>query len=544
MKEIAMKSVSLLAALVLLTLLFLQASSAFSQQFSIANKTLVIDGFVGTAVSACIPPEPRFASIGDYFASSAGTLNRCCQQSCNANLTGTLTLVAYINQFTRLPEPPSLFSIPAELCTDAITDILVPVNVSVATGSCCQGTAYAFADIGGVNREVMSSDGECTNQENNFTAEVSIPANTIAFTIPISLTAIHQNASCKLGYASIRKNEISLLTTCSRPLQLDPPTQPLLTLRQGDWDRGYTSTTLHMNPGPDYRFVPVWSYDYITSSGLSLENAGIDSTPWYATARNPLIWDENWQGSGQGLWARANDVRPDITRAGLTHYLDPDLAIYVPVIAWIYRYNSPATLRLTGQLDIVWGGAAGSPVNVNLVIAKRDSLGNIQAALDTVLVEPSTKTYNAILDGINFICNTNDAIIIAARGLDNAPGRNIQLLDADMQWNLEALRVGISDSESPSIPVEFELYQNYPNPFNPETQIKYTISEVNNVRLAIYNNLGQLVKVLVESQQVSGTYTVAWNGRDKNDRVVQSGTYYFQLKTDKGFLVKKLLLVK
>lgn len=539
-----MKSVSQSAASVFLTFFFLQTTSALSQQFSIANNTLVITGFEGTGAAACNPPQPRFASVGDYFASSAGTLNRCCQQSCEATLSGTLTVVAYINQFTRLPEPPSRFSVPAELCTDAITDILVPVNVGVATGSCCQGTGYAFADIGGVSRTVISSDGECTNQENNFTAEVSIPANTIAFTIPISLSAFHQNASCKLGYASIRKNEISLLTTCSRLLQFDPPTQPLLTLRQGDWDRGYTSTTLHMNPGPDNRFVPVWSYDYITASSLSFENAGIDSMPWYATARKPLIWDENWQGSGQGLWARANDVRPDITRAGLTHYLDSDLAAYVPVIAWIYRYNSPATLRLTGGLDIVWGGAVGSPVNVNLVIAKRDSLGNIQTALDTVLVEPSTKTYHAILNGINFICNTNDEIIIAARGLNSAPGRNIQLLDTGVQWNLETLRVRVSDSEFPSIPIEFELYQNYPNPFNPETQIRYTISGINNVRLAIYNNLGQLVKVLVESQQVSGTYTVVWDGHDKSGRVVQSGLYYFQLKTGNSSIVKKMLFVK
>jgi hypothetical protein len=273
--------------------------------------------FEGNGVAACNPPHPPFASVGDYFASSAGTLNRCCVQSCDATLSGTLIFGAYINQFTRLPEPPSRFSIPAQLCPDAITDILVPVDVSVATGSCCQGSAYAFADVGGASRSIISNDGECTNQNNNFTVEVSIPSNLMSpFTVPINLVAYHHDASCKVGYTAIRKTEISLLTTCSRLPQLDPPTEPLIASRQGDWDRGYTSTSFYMNPGPDNRFVPVWSYDYTTVSSISLEKANSDSTPWYATARTPLIWDGNWRDTGQGLWARANDVEPNITRAG------------------------------------------------------------------------------------------------------------------------------------------------------------------------------------------------------------------------------------
>jgi hypothetical protein len=110
----------------------------------------------------------------------------------------------------------------------------------------------------------------------------------------------------------------------------------------------------------------------------------------------------------------------------LNHYLDPNLVIYVPVLAWLYRYDGPTKLQLTGGLDVVWGGTAGSPVNVNLVIAKRDSNGTIQAAVDTVLAEPTTGTFHTLLDGIEFVCNQNDEVIIAARGLSSAPGRSIQ----------------------------------------------------------------------------------------------------------------------
>jgi flagellar hook assembly protein FlgD len=64
------------------------------------------------------------------------------------------------------------------------------------------------------------------------------------------------------------------------------------------------------------------------------------------------------------------------------------------------------------------------------------------------------------------------------------------------------------------------------------------------VRLVVYNNLGQQVKVLVESRQSSGIYTVSWNGRDESGQVVESGLYYFQLNVGNNSTVKKTLFVK
>ena len=64
----------------------------------------------------------------------------------------------------------------------------------------------------------------------------------------------------------------------------------------------------------------------------------------------------------------------------------------------------------------------------------------------------------------------------------------------------------ISVDDSSEIPSGFELAQNYPNPFNPATLIKYQTGKSGIVELAIYNLLGQKVRVLLNETKPAGTY--------------------------------------
>lgn len=99
-------------------------------------------------------------------------------------------------------------------------------------------------------------------------------------------------------------------------------------------------------------------------------------------------------------------------------------------------------------------------------------------------------------------------------------------------------------------PIEFSLSQNYPNPFNAQTFINYQIpseamSESGmNVQLAVYNLLGQRVKVLVQEIQMPGTYSAVWNARDESDKDVASGHYVYQLTAGKFIAYKRMIYIK
>lgn len=76
------------------------------------------------------------------------------------------------------------------------------------------------------------------------------------------------------------------------------------------------------------------------------------------------------------------------------------------------------------------------------------------------------------------------------------------------------------------LPTEFSLAQNYPNPFNPETEISFAFPKVSKVTLTVYNILGQVVEVLIDSEMYPGYHSVRWNGEH-----VASGIYFYRITT-------------
>ncbi|MBU8934092.1 MAG: M28 family peptidase [candidate division Zixibacteria bacterium] len=100
------------------------------------------------------------------------------------------------------------------------------------------------------------------------------------------------------------------------------------------------------------------------------------------------------------------------------------------------------------------------------------------------------------------------------------------------------------DANNDGLPHSFVLYQNYPNPFNPTTRISYYLQRTTDVRLTIYNILGQEVKLLVNGQQKVGQHELEWKGRNSSGRTVASGLYFYRLQTDDFEQTMKMLLLK
>ncbi|MFC1734466.1 FlgD immunoglobulin-like domain containing protein, partial [candidate division KSB1 bacterium] len=90
----------------------------------------------------------------------------------------------------------------------------------------------------------------------------------------------------------------------------------------------------------------------------------------------------------------------------------------------------------------------------------------------------------------------------------------------------------------------YDLYGNYPNPFNPTTEISYYLKESGQVKLTVYNVVGQEIKTLVSAYQPSGKYTVQWDATDKYGYQVAGGIYIYKLNVNDFHAVKKMILLK
>lgn len=107
----------------------------------------------------------------------------------------------------------------------------------------------------------------------------------------------------------------------------------------------------------------------------------------------------------------------------------------------------------------------------------------------------------------------------------------------------KVIAVGID--EEINAPIEYTISQNYPNPFNPTTNINYTLKENGNVKITVFNSLGQEVKTLVNDfKNVGVRHSATWNGTDSKGNLVSSGTYFYKIESGTFTETRKMLLVK
>jgi len=85
----------------------------------------------------------------------------------------------------------------------------------------------------------------------------------------------------------------------------------------------------------------------------------------------------------------------------------------------------------------------------------------------------------------------------------------------------------------------FSITSLYPNPFNPVTQIDYSVDQAGDLRLSVYNILGQEVAVLHSGYQTEGDYQAVWNAGS-----LASGVYYINMMMHGQVETKKAVLVK
>jgi hypothetical protein len=97
---------------------------------------------------------------------------------------------------------------------------------------------------------------------------------------------------------------------------------------------------------------------------------------------------------------------------------------------------------------------------------------------------------------------------------------------------------GVDEGQG-SMPATFSLGQNYPNPFNPETTITYSIPENGQVKLSVYNCLGQQIATLIDEHLSAGTHNVRWASAN-----LPAGIYFYTLKMKSYSATRRMILQK
>jgi len=165
--------------------------------------------------------------------------------------------------------------------------------------------------------------------------------------------------------------------------------------------------------------------------------------------------------------------------------------------------------------QIVFQNAPDPPVNV------------VQDFYTNGTVEP-----NPMLDttGGPFNFQYASSQLAYARGADGKPL-------GDLKWHgipLTSVEAVIEGN-----PMTYALAQNYPNPFNPGTQIQFSITKADDVRLVVYDLLGREIRTLVNEFLAPGTYTARFDATG-----LASGSYFYVISAGGVRLSRTMMLMK
>jgi hypothetical protein len=126
-------------------------------------------------------------------------------------------------------------------------------------------------------------------------------------------------------------------------------------------------------------------------------------------------------------------------------------------------------------------------------------------------------------------------ISTAIRDLLSGAVANQVAYQPDRVWVADASATGTEAG----VPSTFQLQQNYPNPFNPTTTIEYALPEAANVKLEVFNTLGQRVRVLVDESQQAGSHRIEFQADG-----LPSGVYFYKLQAGSHASVRQMTLLK
>lgn len=199
---------------------------------------------------------------------------------------------------------------------------------------------------------------------------------------------------------------------------------------------------------------------------------------------------------------------------------------------WMQAGSVGFTVGTTTALAIDWAG--------NLFVGTRSWVGSYGYSYGSGVF----RSTDAGTTWMNFNFGIGKDAWPTVQSLGTSAGGYLLVGLQDQGLYRSATVTAVKDSQGQILPTTFSLEQNYPNPFNPSTQIRFSLPVDANVRITIYNLLGQQVATVLESALNAGIHEATWDGQTESGVRAATGVYFYKIEAGSFIQTKKALLIK
>ncbi len=267
------------------------------------------------------------------------------------------------------------------------------------------------------------------------------------------------------------------------------------------------------------------------------------------------------EGGALSFWVHAQDPEGDpvhLTAVDMPSRAQLDTAS--GIFSWNPGYEEAGLYRITFMADDGFGGSVSRACRITVRDVPRPLQIISYAPADTMVVLDLFKPYTFEVtafdpdgDSLRYQwtfnslpVGTQPSLRVTANPTFPAHSRiSVRVFtrqtSTTLSWSLD---IHTDVAVKQAAPGTFALGQNYPNPFNPVTHIPFQVGRTARVSIAVYNQSGQLVRMLHDGIAGPGWRQAVWDARDETGQPVPSGTYYCRMESESFQQIKKLLLLK